>query len=271
MNTYDKPFDEFDELFPGRTISGYNLILDTGKYPIEACRIFKTKEAADIITAGNDGDFDIYPGAVISVIEDSSAANNGLYHVEKTTGLSNTTPYKLVKVLTEESGVSGSMTVLEKDVSTCSAGYTIGGAVPGAKDNTYIYFAGVDSSTVKQNDVTTMYFNHGVVYDTSGGSLFQNSDERLKNIIDPLDVDLDQLSEIEKVKFNWKADKSGRTNIGVIAQSLEEAFPELVITNTDTGYKMVNYAGLSVIALAAVDKLTAKVHELEERLAALEK
>lgn len=225
-----------------------------------------------MLAAGDNGDYDVYPGAVISVIQDPSAANNGLYHVEMSTDTSNTNaPYKLVKVLTEESGISGSMTVLENDASTCTAGYTVGSAVPGTKDNTYIFFAGVDSSAVKQNDVKTMYFNHGVVYDTNGGNLFQSSDERLKNIIDPLDVDLDQLSDIDKVKFNWKADKSGRTNIGVIAQSLEEAFPELVITNKDTGYKMVNYAGLSVIALAAVDKLTAKVHVLEERLTALEK
>ena len=279
MSTYDKPFDEFDELFSGRNTSGYNLILETGTYPIEAYRIFKSKEAADIIVAGDEGSFDIYPGAVVSVIKDANAENNGLYHVELADATNPGRGYKLVKMLSEEdASIGGQITVLLKNetgVAGRNGEPSVGWSTPGSeepsndgKTTPYIYFVGVDSSTREQHP-DTLYFNDGIVYDASGSNLFQNSDERLKNIVANIEPDLDELRTIDKVVFNWKQDKSRKNNIGVIAQTVEKLYPELVINNPDSGYKMVNYAGLSVIALAAVDKLYEKVKDLEAEVTRL--
>lgn len=279
MSTYDKPFDEFNELFSGRNTSGYNLILETGTYPIEAYRIFKSKEAADIIVAGDEGSFDIYPGAVVSVIKDASAENNGLYHVELADATNPGRGYKLVKMLSEEdASIGGQITVLLKNetgVAGRNGEPSVGWSTPGSeepsndgKTTPYIYFVGVDSSTREQHP-DTLYFNDGIVYDASGSNLFQNSDERLKNIVANIEPDLDELRTIDKVVFNWKQDKSRKNNIGVIAQTVEKLYPELVINNPDSGYKMVNYAGLSVIALAAVDKLYEKVKDLEAEVTRL--
>ena len=280
MSTYDKPFNEFNELFSGRNISGYNLILETGTYPIEAYRVFKSKEAADIIVAGDEktGNYDIYPGAVVSVIEDASVENNGLYHVELADTTNPESGYKLVKMLSEEdASISGQITVLLKNetgVAGLNGESSIGWNTPADKDvsiNTvtpYIYFVGVDSS-VKEQHPDILYFNDGIVYDASGSNLFQNSDERLKNVVANIEPNLDELRTIDKVVFNWKQDESHKNNIGVIAQTVEKLYPELVIENPDSGYKMVNYAGLSVIALAAVDKLYEKVQDLEAEVTRL--
>lgn len=279
MSTYDKPFNEFNELFSGRNISGYNLILETGTYPIEAYRVFKSKEAADIIVAGDErGNYDIYPGAVVSVIEDASAENNGLYHVELADTTNPESGYKLVKMLSEEDVSSGGqITVLLKNetgVAGLNGEASIGGNTPADKDvsinkvTPYIYFVGVDSS-VKEQHPDILYFNDGIVYDASGSNLFQNSDERLKNVVANIEPNLDELRTIDKVVFNWKQDESHKNNIGVIAQTVEKLYPELVIENPDSGYKMVNYAGLSVIALAAVDKLYEKVQDLEAEVTML--
>ena len=118
--------------------------------------------------------------------------------------------------------------------------------------------------------VSTLYFNHGIVYDASGNMVFTTSDTRLKDIKGDLDVDIDSLVNLDKVYFSWKQDESHRQCIGVTAQSVEALFPELVVENPETGYKMVNYAGLSVIALAAIDKLADKYNDLERRLHELE-
>ena len=279
MSTYDKPFNEFNELFSGRNTSGYNLILETGTYPIEAYRVFKSKEAADIIVAGDEGgNYDIYPGAVVSVIEDASAENNGLYHVELTDTTNPKSGYKLVKMLSEEdASISGQITVLLKNetgVAGLNGESSIGWNTPADKDisinkvTPYIYFVGVDSS-VKEQHPDILYFNDGIVYDASGSNLFQNSDERLKNVVANIEPNLDELRTINKVVFNWKQDESHKNNIGVIAQTVEKLYPELVIENPDSGYKMVNYAGLSVIALAAVDKLYEKVQDLENEVTRL--
>ena len=279
MSTYDKPFNEFNELFSGRNTSGYNLILETGTYPIEAYRVFKSKEAADIIVAGDEGgNYDIYPGAVVSVIEDASAENNGLYHVELADTTNPKSGYKLVKMLSnEDASISGQITVLLKNetgVAGLNGEASIGWNTPADKDvsinkvTPYIYFVGVDSS-VKEQHPDILYFNDGIVYDASGSNLFQNSDERLKNVVANIEPNLDDLRTINKVVFNWKQDESHKNNIGVIAQTVEKLYPELVIENPDSGYKMVNYAGLSVIALAAVDKLYEKVQDLENEVTRL--
>lgn len=279
MSTYDKPFNEFNELFSGRNTSGYNLILETGTYPIEAYRVFKSKEAADIIVAGDEGgNYDIYPGAVVSVIEDASAENNGLYHVELADTTNPKSGYKLVKMLSnEDASISGQITVLLKNetgVAGLNDESSIGWNIPADKDvsinkvTPYIYFVGVDSS-VKEQHPDILYFNDGIVYDASGSNLFQNSDERLKNVVANIEPNLDELRTINKVVFNWKQDESHKNNIGVIAQTVEKLYPELVIENPDSGYKMVNYAGLSVIALAAVDKLYEKVQDLEAEVTKL--
>lgn len=265
--TYNEALFDSSNLFAEARMqhlySGWNIVLEVGDKPLEAYRVFKTKEAAEIIVRGNtDGNetlYDIYPGAVVSVIDDPVSENNGLYHVELTGD--ERYPYKLVKILMSGDNVSSSITVLQKTDASIEGS--------SSKINPYIYFVGTDSSLAKQTDVSIFYFNPGIVYDASGGSMFQNSDERLKNVVANIEPNLDELHTIDKVVFNWKQDKSHKNNIGVIAQTVEKLYPELVINNPDSGYKMVNYAGLSVIALAAVDKLYEKVQDLEAEVTRL--
>jgi hypothetical protein len=96
---------------------------------------------------------------------------------------------------------------------------------------------------------------------------FQTSDERLKNFGDNIKVDFDALSKLRKAYFTWN-DNPDTTHIGVSAQEVRELYPE-VVTETD-GQLSVDYAKLSVVALAAVDELHKKNVELEARLAKLE-
>lgn len=102
-------------------------------------------------------------------------------------------------------------------------------------------------------------------YATNG--FFQTSDERLKNFGDNIKVDFDALSKLRKAYFTWN-DNPDTTHIGVSAQEVQELYPE-VVTETD-GQLSVDYAKLSVVALAAVDELHKKNVELESRLAKLE-
>ena len=87
----------------------------------------------------------------------------------------------------------------------------------------------------------------------SNGSLYMTSDERLKNYDGDIKCDLDELSSIPKKYFYWK-DREDRKNIGTSAQALEKVYPELV-TKDETGEYGVAYDKLSIVSLAAVDKL----------------
>jgi hypothetical protein len=97
---------------------------------------------------------------------------------------------------------------------------------------------------------------------------FQTSDARLKNIVEPISVDLDKLSKLRKVYFKWKDNSSSNNEIGMIAQDVQKIYPELVYE--DGGRLSLAYDKLSVIALEAIDVLNEKNKELEKRINKLE-
>jgi len=90
----------------------------------------------------------------------------------------------------------------------------------------------------------------------TGLNLYASSDERLKDFYDDVEVDLDKIKTLPKKYFKWKDEEvdGSKMNIGTSAQKLRELYPELV-SGEDDGTLGVCYEKLSVVALAAVDKL----------------
>ncbi|MFY0599770.1 MAG: tail fiber domain-containing protein [Cyclobacteriaceae bacterium] len=90
-----------------------------------------------------------------------------------------------------------------------------------------------------------------------------SSDKRLKKNIKPLENALENTRKLQGVSYKWKDEnKSQETQIGVIAQELEEVYPEFVHTKED-GIKGVNYAHMVAILIEALKELDAKVSALE--------
>jgi hypothetical protein len=68
------------------------------------------------------------------------------------------------------------------------------------------------------------------------------------------------------VSFEWGENApDGHTgqDLGVIAQEVEQVFPELVHTDPG-GYKRVNYLGLIAPLIEAVKELDARIEKLEQ-------
>lgn len=99
------------------------------------------------------------------------------------------------------------------------------------------------------------------VYAKNG--FFQDSDERLKNILKPVKVNLDDLTKLRKVFYTWKNDNSNSKQLGMIAQDVYELYPELVTIDKETGYMSLAYDRLSVISLEAIDELYKIVKDLK--------
>lgn len=93
------------------------------------------------------------------------------------------------------------------------------------------------------------------------------SDNRLKDFTKDVDVDFGALKNIPKKYYYWK-DKSMGTDlqIGTSAQELMKVYPECVSYNEDQDRYSVNYQKLSIVALAAIDKLNDRISELENKL-----
>ena len=118
---------------------------------------------------------------------------------------------------------------------------------------------------------TTYDFNAASCTITSSGitatAFYQTSDSRKKNIISLLDENRcsDFINNINFVEFTFKDDKDKNKHIGVVAQDVEEYFPELVISNKD-GFKSVDYSKLGVIAIQEIKELKKEIKELRELL-----
>jgi hypothetical protein len=95
------------------------------------------------------------------------------------------------------------------------------------------------------------------------------SDIRLKTDIQPLESSLGKVIRLRGVSYVMKADEAKERKIGVIAQELEQEYPELVATD-DNGMKSVAYANLTAVLIEAVKGLKAENEALKLRLERLE-
>lgn len=98
---------------------------------------------------------------------------------------------------------------------------------------------------------------------TVNGDITATSDRNLKkHIAYKVGFGLDEVCQLRPATYRWKGENKAEKEIGLIAQDVEEIFPELVRTDED-GKKSVNYQKLSVVLLQAVKELTARVEALE--------
>ena len=134
-----------------------------------------------------------------------------------------------------------------------------------------LYFIGKSSTANESLGAAKLFVASGAYITNSefyGSAFYETSDERLKYFTSDVIVDFDKLKSIPKKYFMWKNREMNPTNIGTSAQKLQAVYPELV--SESEGYLRVDYAKLSVIALAAVDKLHEENEELKERLKKIE-
>lgn len=122
----------------------------------------------------------------------------------------------------------------------------------------------------------------GNAYKTIGGDRWATpSDLRMKKNVKTLKESLDNLLKLRGVSFEWKEpEKHGSMTgkqMGLVAQEIEEIFPEWVSTDPE-GYKNLNIIGFEALAIEAIrelndknENLQKKVLELETKIKALEK
>jgi hypothetical protein len=122
----------------------------------------------------------------------------------------------------------------------------------------------------------TITFTGGPYVSAGGTSWTSSSDERLKDIIEPLSNGLEKVASIRAVKFSWKDDPNQTTNVGVIAQDVEAVLPEIVSktqrygSDDQTEYLGVSYDLLAPLLIAALQEAKDKIETLEAKVAALE-
>jgi hypothetical protein len=103
-----------------------------------------------------------------------------------------------------------------------------------------------------------------------------SSDARLKKNVTPLTDVLRKLERIRGVSFDWNEKyesmgrSSGHREIGVIAQEVEDEFPELVTTWGEEKYRAVDYGRMTAVLIEAIKELKAENEGLKKRIEVLE-
>lgn len=151
-------------------------------------------------------------------------------------------------------------------------------------NSTSQYIAPIGTYSTGSNvNLGTAAKRFGYIYTTYGyatNGFSTSSDERLKDFGENIEVDLDALAALRKSYYRWN-ETSGFDNekdrmLGMSAQEVQKIYPEVVNTDED-GMLSMAYDRLSVVALAAIDKLhetnkelKAENDELKDRIANLE-
>ena len=101
------------------------------------------------------------------------------------------------------------------------------------------------------------------------GTSWTNSDLRYKTNIMQLPDPLKKILLLRAVEFDWKREEFKDKNfpqnrdIGIIAQELEEQYPQLVMTDGQ-GYKSIAYAKLTAVLLEAIKSQQKQIDKLQQ-------
>jgi len=122
------------------------------------------------------------------------------------------------------------------------------------------------------NDVTRLIIQNasaGVYLSSGATSWTSNSDERNKDIIEPITDAVNKVSTLRTIIGKYKTDGKDKRRAFLIAQDVEKVFPEAVEASNpdDLG---VNYTDVIPLLTAAIKEQQVMIEELKTKVAALE-
>jgi len=109
----------------------------------------------------------------------------------------------------------------------------------------------------------------------AAGNVTAYSDPRLKENFQPILSPVQQISKLNGVYFDWKQGikhtecKAGKRDMGVLANEVEEVFPEIVsesISLDGDTYKMVAYEKLVPVLIEAIKELSNEINILKGKI-----
>jgi hypothetical protein len=96
-------------------------------------------------------------------------------------------------------------------------------------------------------------------FDDVTGAYVALSDRRVKEEFRKLNFNWADFMQLEPLTYQFIADKEHKSNIGMIAQDVNNIYPELVKYNAEEDMYHMDYSGFGVIAIKAVQELKAEI------------
>jgi hypothetical protein len=104
----------------------------------------------------------------------------------------------------------------------------------------------------------------GVFLSDGSTSWSSSSDERQKNIIEPISDATNKVASLRAVIGSYKNDETSKRRSFLIAQDVQQVLPEAV-TEAPDGFLGVAYSDVIPLLVAAIQELSAKVAALEAK------
>ena len=153
--------------------------------------------------------------------------------------------------------------ILRGDRAGSAADYTnyyqYGGNISAGKGHKFWTGGVLASQTLKLHIADDYTYNTGNM--TIGGTLTENSSIRYKDNIETLKYGLDKVLQMRGVSYNKK--DTGVTEIGLIAEELNEIMPDLVIKNEEGLPDSVSYGRITAVLIEAIKELKKEIEELK--------
>jgi hypothetical protein len=134
----------------------------------------------------------------------------------------------------------------------------------GASDNNYFAAKVMIGTTTIPTETFyvngTSYFNGNM---TVNGTITELSTIRIKNNVETLEGSLEKLDKLRGVSYN-RTDNN-RKEIGLIAEEVEQVYPEFVAYDNDGNAVGLHYARLTAVLLQSIKELNQKINNLENR------
>ena len=109
----------------------------------------------------------------------------------------------------------------------------------------------------------------GVYIDDAATSWTGTSDERLKNINYELTGSLSNLQDLRAVNYSWVSGSVDKNFYGLIAQDVEEHYPDMISEDRD-GYKGIRYTEMIPVLVSAIKEQQSIIDDLKSRIETLE-
>lgn len=122
------------------------------------------------------------------------------------------------------------------------------------------------------NDELRLYANDIKVgdFDFTSGAYSSVSDERMKSGIQPLHFEWSKFMLLNAANYSFLHDTNKRQYLGLLAQEVQEIYPELVQYDEAEDTYRLDYSGTGVIAIKAVQELKNENDVLKKKLENLE-
>ena len=140
----------------------------------------------------------------------------------------------------------------------------IGSNVAGTNVDGTTYIAGIFG-------VTTQLAATPVVIDSNGQLGTVSSSRRFKKEVKPMDQTSEAILSLKPVTFQYKADKTGTPQFGLVAEEVAEVNPNLVVRGKDGEIYTVRYEAVNAMLLNEFLKEHKKVEQLQATVAQQQK